>query len=115
MSMDALRTELDPIVTEIIARALTAATEEIEIAILRSAYSHVVKESQDASCAIFTADGRIVAQPIAIPGHLGSMKFMLDECLREFPRETLAPGDTLLRSEERRVGKEWGRRGKYRW
>lgn len=96
--------DLDPIVTEIIARALTAATEEIEIAILRSAYSHVVKESQDASCAIFTADGRIVAQPIAIPGHLGSMKFMLEECLREFPRETLADGDILMTNDPYRGG-----------
>lgn len=96
--------DLDPIVTEIIGRALTAATEEIEIAILRSAYSHVVKESQDASCAIFTADGRIVAQPIAIPGHLGSMKFMLDECLREFPAETLGEGDVLMTNDPYRGG-----------
>lgn len=95
---------LDPIVTEIVARALTAATEEIEIAILRSAYSHVVKESQDASCAIFTADGRIVAQPIAIPGHLGSMKFMLHECLAAFPAATLAPGDVLMTNDPYRGG-----------
>jgi N-methylhydantoinase B len=96
--------DLDPIITEIIARALTAATEEIEIAILRSAYSHVVKESQDASCAIFTAEGRIVAQPIAIPGHLGSMKFMLEECLKEFPSETLADGDVLMTNDPYRGG-----------
>tara|TARA_A100001391_G_scaffold205447_1_gene206357 strand:- start:21191 stop:22870 length:1680 start_codon:yes stop_codon:yes gene_type:complete len=95
---------LDPVVVEIIGRALTAATEEIEIAILRSAYSHVVKESQDASCAIFTADGRIVAQPIAIPGHLGSMKFMLEECLKEFPTETLSAGDVLMTNDPYRGG-----------
>lgn len=98
------KVEMDPIVTEIVAGALTAVTEEIEIAILRSAYSHVVKESQDASCAIFTADGRIVAQPIAIPGHLGSMKFMLLECLKRFPSDTLKPGDVLMTNDPYKGG-----------
>src|SRR5574342_1073086 len=89
----------DPVVSEVISGALTAVTEEIEIAILRSAYSQVVKEAQDASCAIFTGDGRIVAQPVAIPGHLGSMKFMLQEVLKDFPVGTLNPGDILISND----------------
>ena len=59
----------------------------------------MVKEAQDASCAIFTAQGRIVAQPVVIPGHLGSMKFMLAACLGEFPAATLAPGDVLITND----------------
>ena len=84
---------------DILASALTALTEEIEITLLRSAYSQVVKEAQDASCAIFTAQGRIVAQPVVIPGHLGSMKYMLAACLGEFPAATLAPGDVLITND----------------
>ena len=61
---------LDASRLEILSNALNAITEEIQLTLLRSAYSQVVKEAQDASCAIFTAEGRIVAQPVVIPGHL---------------------------------------------
>ncbi len=90
---------LDSYRLDILSSALTALTEEIEITLLRSAYSQVVKEAQDASCAIFTADGRIVAQPVVIPGHLGSMKYMLEACLQAYPAGELSPGDVLLSND----------------
>ncbi|MEE8327138.1 MAG: hydantoinase B/oxoprolinase family protein [candidate division NC10 bacterium] len=89
----------DPVVLEVLTNALTALTEEIEIALLRTAYSNVVKEAQDASCAIFSSAGMNVAQPTVIPGHLGSMRFMLQETLREFPPKTLRPGDVLISND----------------
>ena len=90
---------LDSFRLDILSSALTALTEEIEITLLRSAYSQVVKEAQDASCAIFTAEGRIVAQPVVIPGHLGSMKYMLAACLESYPPDTLSPGDVLITND----------------
>jgi N-methylhydantoinase B len=93
------RATLDTLRLDILSSALTALTEEIEITLLRSAYSQVVKEAQDASCAIFTAEGRIVAQPVVIPGHLGSMKYMLAACLEAYPAATLAPGDVLITND----------------
>jgi N-methylhydantoinase B len=92
-------TGLDSFRLDILSSALTALTEEIEITLLRSAYSQVVKEAQDASCAIFTAEGRIVAQPVVIPGHLGSMKYMLAACLEAYPAQSLSPGDVLLSND----------------
>ncbi len=93
------KARLDSLRLDILSSALTALTEEIEITLLRSAYSQVVKEAQDASCAIFTAAGRIVAQPVVIPGHLGSMKYMLAACLVDHPPETLSPGDVLVTND----------------
>src|SRR5436190_7733804 len=93
------RPAIDASRLEILSSALNAITEEIQLTLLRSAYSQVVKEAQDASCAIFTADGRIVAQPVVIPGHLGSMKYMLAACLEAFPRQTLSAGDVLLTND----------------
>jgi len=89
---------------EILSNALTAITEEIQLAILRTAYSHNVKEGHDASCAIFTRHGHIVTQPVAIPGHLGSMKFMLAEVLKEFPLDGLSPGDVFITNDPYRGG-----------
>ena len=97
--MSKARATLDTLRLDILSSALTALTEEIEITLLRSAYSQVVKEAQDASCAIFTAEGRIVAQPVVIPGHLGSMKYMLAACLEAYPAATLAPGDVLITND----------------
>ncbi len=97
-------TTLDAFRLEILANALNAITEEIQLTLLRSAYSQVVKEAQDASCAIFTAQGRIVAQPVVVPGHLGSMRFMLEEVLKEFPLETLRAGDVFITNDPYRGG-----------
>jgi len=95
---------LDSFRLDILSSALTALTEEIEITLLRSAYSQVVKEAQDASCAIFTAEGRIVAQPVVIPGHLGSMKYMLAACLESYPANTLSQGDVLITNDPYKGG-----------
>ncbi|MBI4191082.1 MAG: hydantoinase B/oxoprolinase family protein [Betaproteobacteria bacterium] len=97
-------TVLDAFRLEILANALNAITEEIQLTLLRSAYSQVVKEAQDASCAIFTAQGRIVAQPVVVPGHLGSMRFMLEAVLKEFPLETLRAGDVFITNDPYRGG-----------
>lgn len=102
--MTAQHAVLDAFRLEILSNALNAITEEIQLALLRSAYSQVAKEAQDASCAIFTAQGRIVAQPVVIPGHLGSMRFMLEEVLREFPPETMRPGDVYITNDPYRGG-----------
>jgi N-methylhydantoinase B/oxoprolinase/acetone carboxylase alpha subunit len=95
---------LDAFRLEILSSALNAITEEIQLTLLRSAYSQTVKEAQDASCAIFTAAGRIVAQPVVIPGHLGSMRFMLHEVLKEFPPEGMSPGDVYMLNDPYRGG-----------
>lgn len=94
----------NPLRLEILSNALTAATEEIQMTVLRSAYSQVVKEAQDASCAIFSGKGELVAQPVAIPGHLGSMKFMLEEVLKDFPVATLKQGDVMISNDPYRGG-----------
>jgi N-methylhydantoinase B/oxoprolinase/acetone carboxylase alpha subunit len=98
------RPSIDASRLEILTSALNAITEEIQLTLLRSAYSQVVKEAQDASCAIFTANGRIVAQPVVVPGHLGSMRFMLQEVLKEFPVAHMRAGDVFMLNDPYRGG-----------
>jgi len=93
------RTALDASRLEILSNALNAITEEIQLTLLRSAYSQVVKEAQDASCAIFTAEGRTVAQPVVVPGHLGSMRFLLQDIFKEFPAAAMQPGDVFMNND----------------
>ena len=95
---------LDSFRLDILANALNAIAEEIQLTILRTAYSHNVKEGHDASSAIFTSRGHICAQAVAIPGHLGSMKYMIAEVLKSFPTETLQDGDVIISNDPYRGG-----------
>ena len=64
---------VDPISFEVIRNALVAATDEMVLALKRSAYSTNIKTRSDFSCAFFDADLRSVAQGFTQPVHLGSM------------------------------------------
>src|SRR5688500_20348884 len=50
-----------------------AAAEEMGIVLQRVAFSANIKERRDFSCAVFDADGELLAQAAHIPVHLGSM------------------------------------------
>ena len=55
------------------ANALRAVAEEMEAALVRSAFSPNIKERRDCSTAIFDGGGRMVVQSASIPVHLGAM------------------------------------------
>ncbi len=63
-------------------------------ALARAAYSPNIKERRDFSCALFDADGAMIAQAAHIPVHLGAMPLSVHHALQTFP--TWAPGDLVL-------------------
>jgi Hydantoinase B/oxoprolinase len=60
---DCQRTMIDPIKFEVIRSALLEATEEMAIALRRSAYSTNIKTRADFSCAFFDRQLPVVARP----------------------------------------------------
>src|SRR5947209_7255117 len=64
---------VDPIELELFRNLFEAAAEEMGITLQRVAFSANIKERRDFSCAIFDADGDLLAQAAHIPVHLGSM------------------------------------------
>lgn len=64
---------LDPVTLQVMANALRAVAEEMEAALVRSAFSPNIKERRDCSTALFDAAGRMVVQSASIPVHLGAM------------------------------------------
>ena len=50
------------------------------MALARAAFSPNIKERRDYSCALFDADGRLVAQAAHIPVHLGSTALSVRRC-----------------------------------
>ncbi|MCH8115977.1 MAG: hydantoinase B/oxoprolinase family protein, partial [Chloroflexi bacterium] len=90
---------IDPIKFEVIRNALTQATEEMAIALRRSAYSTNVKTRQDFSCAFFDKDLRSVAQAFTQPVHLGSFVRHVPIAITRYGPENLGPGDMILSTD----------------
>ena len=64
---------VDPIELELTRNLLEAAADQMGITLRRVSFSANIKERRDFSCAIFDADGDLLAQAAHIPVHLGSM------------------------------------------
>jgi len=64
---------VDPIELELFRNFFEAAAEEMGITLQRVAFSANIKERRDFSCALFDAQGELLAQAAHIPVHLGSM------------------------------------------
>src|SRR5256885_14750923 len=83
--------------------ALSFIPEEMGVALRRTAYSPNIKERMDASCALFDATGRMIAQAEHIPVHLGSMPATVRE-FRLALGGDLADGDQLITNDPYRGG-----------
>jgi N-methylhydantoinase B len=83
----------------VIRNALVAATDEMVLALKRSAYSTNIKTRSDFSCAFFDAELRSVAQGFAQPVHLGSMNEQVPKAVRAYGPERLGPGDAIVTND----------------
>jgi len=90
---------MDPIKFEVIRNALVKVTEEMAVALRRSAYSTNIKTRADFSCAFFDRRLQTVAQAFDQPVHLGSLAELVPRVIREYGPENLAPGDAILTND----------------
>jgi N-methylhydantoinase B len=99
MSTTTSAPSFDPIKFEVIRNALLEATEEMAIALRRSAYSTNIKTRADFSCALFDHRMQPVAQAFAQPNHLGSLGRSVPYVLTAYGPEKLGPGDAILAND----------------
>jgi N-methylhydantoinase B len=85
---------MNPITLELLKNAFTAVPEEMGAALKRTAYSPNIKERMDASCALFDAGGRMLAQAEHIPVHLGAMPLTVNVAVKHV--EELNEGDQIV-------------------
>src|SRR5262245_10683370 len=85
----------DPILLELIKNALDTIVDEMAIALVRTAYSNNLKNAMDMSCALCDAEGRLIAQGLTLPLHLGSIPDAL-ACVRRKFGGRLQPGDIYI-------------------
>jgi N-methylhydantoinase B len=91
---------MDPVTLQVMANALRAVAEEMEAALVRSAFSPNIKERRDCSTAIFDPEGRMVVQSASIPVHLGAMP----EAVQAARARGAAPGEVWIVNDPYRGG-----------
>lgn len=85
----------DPILLELVKNALDAVVDEMAIALVRTAYSNNLKNSMDMSCALCDAEGRLIAQGMTLPLHLGSIPDAMHHIKRKFG-PSVKQGDVFI-------------------
>ena len=85
-------TTFDALELTVFSQSVAMLAEEMGSILERSAISPNIRERRDASCALFDADGRMVAQAAHIPVHLGAMPESVAAVRAKHPQ----PGDLFL-------------------
>jgi N-methylhydantoinase B len=91
---------IDPITLEVLWNRLLSVANEQQVALMRTAFSTIVRESQDLACGIFDTRGQMIAQSLTgTPGHINPMATGVRHLLAAYPPSTLRPGDVLITND----------------
>ncbi|WP_329122998.1 hydantoinase B/oxoprolinase family protein [Streptomyces sp. NBC_01353] len=88
----AVGTDVDPVLLEVFNNLFMSIAEQMGVRLENTAHSVNIKERLDFSCALFDAEGNLIANAPHIPVHLGSMGESIKEVLRR-GGDSLLPGD----------------------
>lgn len=89
-------TDLDPIEFQVINNNISGIAQEMQERMYRSAYSTIIRESLDASCAILDSEGRLVGQHVILPLHMGAFPPAVNATLDAYDEEEIRPGDAFI-------------------
>ena len=88
----------DPFAFELFKNAVYSIADEMALTILRTAYSSVLKGSMDYSTAICDGEGKMVAQGLTLPQHLGSIHVALASVMSHYGN-AMQPGDVYIMND----------------
>ena len=86
---------IDAVDLEVIKASLAGIVQEMQNSLFRTGFSTIVRESQDASCALMNAQGEVVAQHVVLPLHIGAFPACCGAVLSAYG-DTIAEGDAFL-------------------
>ena len=91
----ALGTTADPVLLEVFNNLFMAIAEQMGVTLANTSYSVNIKERLDFSCAIFDAQGSLIANAPHMPVHLGSMGESVRTII-DRRTGTMRPGDVFV-------------------
>src|SRR5205823_14770740 len=86
---------IDPVDLEVVKASLSGIVQEMQNSLFRTGFSTIVRESQDASCALMNARGEVVAQHVVLPLHIGAFPACTAAVIDAFSGG-IARGDAFL-------------------
>lgn len=90
----AVGTQVDPVLLEVFNNLFMSIAEQMGVTLQKTSYSVNIKERLDFSCAVFAADGALVANAPHMPVHLGSMDRSV-ETIAAINAGDIHPGDVF--------------------
>ena len=85
----------DPVRLELIKNAIGSVVDEMVLTVVRIAYSSIMKDTMDMSSAFCDREGRMIAQGLSLPLHLGSIPDAMDAVRAKYG-DTLQQGDVVV-------------------
>ena len=90
----AIGTDADPVMLEVFNNLFMNIAEQMGLRLQNTAYSVNIKERLDFSCALFDADGNLIANAPHMPVHLGSMSESIKTVIERNP--AMRQGDVYV-------------------
>ena len=87
-------TDADPVMLEVFNNLFMNIAEQMGLRLQNTAYSVNIKERLDFSCALFDAEGQLIANAPHMPVHLGSMSESIRTVIARNP--AMQPGDVYV-------------------
>src|SRR5712692_2834025 len=89
---------MDPIAFELFKNAIFSIADEMALTVFRTTYSGVLKDNMDYSTGFADAEGKLVAQGLTLPGHLGSVPTAMASSMRHY-RDDMREGDVFIMND----------------
>jgi N-methylhydantoinase B len=86
---------IDAVDLEVVKASLSGIVQEMQNSLFRTGFSTIVRESQDASCALMNAKGDVVAQHVVLPLHIGAFPACTAAVIDVFG-DRIAQGDAFI-------------------
>ncbi|HEY1268548.1 MAG TPA: hydantoinase B/oxoprolinase family protein, partial [Candidatus Binatia bacterium] len=87
---------VDPITLQVIQARLAGIVQEMQNSLFRTGFSTIIRESQDASCAILNVKGEVVAQHVVLPLHMGAFPACAEGVLKHYQPSEIHEGDAFI-------------------
>ncbi len=87
---------IDPVTLQVIQARLAGIVQEMQNSLFRTGYSTIIRESQDASCAILNIEGEVVAQHVVLPLHMGAFPACAAGVLQRYSAAEIHEGDAFI-------------------
>src|SRR2546422_10134624 len=87
---------IDPVTLQVIQARLAGIVQEMQNSLSRTGFSTIIRESQDASCAILNCQGEVVAQHVVLPLHMGAFPACAEGILKSYSPSEIHEGDAFI-------------------